>query len=93
MDLQSILDHLTPEERAILAENLLYAEDVAAELGLSSGHVINTYSRRHGDFPEPLVPPELVRGKNQVWLRSDIRRWRAAHPPPRRDNPPVTPPG
>lgn len=83
---QEQLDHLTPEEKALLASNLLDADEVAAEIGLANGAAVRTYQYRHDDFPAPMKPPVPIRGKEQTWWAPDIRAWRAAHPPrPSRD--------
>lgn len=83
-------------------DDLLDAHEVAELLGLAGGAAaIGAYRaarKRDGslkwpDFPRPVLPRDVpeggAAGRSFYWLRQDIERWRAKHPPmrPRDDSP------
>lgn len=85
----------TPRRRVYL-DDLLDVHEVAELLGLAGATAIGAYraarkadgSLKWPDFPDPVLPRALPRegaaGRSYYWLRQDIERWRARHPPPPR---------
>jgi predicted DNA-binding transcriptional regulator AlpA len=53
---------------------LIDAGEVAELLGLARRQAVSTYRRRYADFPSPVV--EKNSGKCDLWLRTDIERWK-----------------
>ena len=64
----SVGRHLDPDD-------LIDAQAVAELLGLAQRNSVSGYQRRYSDMPRPVV--DLGQGRCKLWLRSEIKTWRA----------------
>ena len=70
--------------RTIRVDQLVGTVEIARRLGVRDHNVVNTWRRRHADFPEPLTDGHHGR----VWAWPDVEAWalrtgrRIVDPPP-----------
>ncbi len=57
-------------------ENLIDARGVAELLGLAHRNTVSVYQRRYPGMPRPAV--DLGAGRTKLWLKTEIKEWRAA---------------
>lgn len=57
--------------RLIRVDHLVGTVEIARRLGVRDHNVVNTWRRRHADFPEPLV--DLYHGR--LWAWPDVDMW------------------
>jgi predicted DNA-binding transcriptional regulator AlpA len=62
--------------RALQADDLIDANDVAAAIGLRHRNSVATYLSRYPDFPRPVVV--TGGGRCRLWSRSDVNEWLSA---------------
>jgi hypothetical protein len=58
-------------DRRVRVEDLVGTVEIAKKLGVKDHNVVNTWRRRHADFPEPLTT--LRHGR--VWAWPEVEAW------------------
>jgi predicted DNA-binding transcriptional regulator AlpA len=57
--------------RTVKVENLIEAQGIADRLGLAQRQTIDSWMRRHPDFPRPLG----TWGRTRLWDWSEVEAW------------------
>jgi hypothetical protein len=58
-------------DRTVRASDLVGTAEIAQRLGVRDHNVVNTWRRRHGDFPAPVV----ILSAGRVWSWPDVEAW------------------
>jgi hypothetical protein len=61
-------------EKKIDLEDLVGSVEIAQRMGVKDHNVVNTWRRRHPDFPGPILTLRLGR----IWSWSEVERWARA---------------
>lgn len=61
-------------ENKIDLGDLVGSVEIAQRLGVRDHNVVNTWRRRHADFPRPILTLRLGR----IWSWPDVERWAGA---------------
>ena len=58
-------------EKFVRVDDLVGTVEIAQRLGVRDHNVVNTWRRRHSDFPAPVATLRLGR----IWRWDDVEKW------------------
>lgn len=61
-------------DKKIDLDDLVGSVEIAQRMGVKDHNVVNTWRRRHADFPRPILTLRLGR----IWSWSEVERWARA---------------
>ena len=59
------------KDRTVRLDDLVGTVEIAQRLGVRDHNVVNTWRRRHPDFPAPV----LTLAVGRVWCWTDVEAW------------------